>query len=299
MLAASTSSCFAVTNLGRFEKGQRRHRQLQRPEAHRARDDLARERDVRVPDRRPGQHAPVARHHPAARRAGGDACSCRAPCRSRTGRSSSISTPTTIPLTTCTTTATRSQARAITRGGSFLDGGTEPPTPSTSTRTRARTWSLFDHNTSFNLLTDPVPPREIGSPATVRLANMGAFLGKRLEVRIADASSKRVVAFYRVPVARPRQPPTITDPRHDRGRRHLHRRGVHGRQRRYPRLGPGLPRRAAVRPQRARRELRSRRRPPRSRTPRRPDSQSSPNLASIELASWHSSPDRSSTPSTR
>jgi hypothetical protein len=57
----------------------------------------------------------------------------------------------------------------------------------------------FDHNTSFAVLTSPEPPREIGSPATIRLANMAAFMGKRIEVRIADASSKRVVVLYRVP----------------------------------------------------------------------------------------------------
>lgn len=58
---------------------------------------------------------------------------------------------------------------------------------------------VFDHNTSFSVLTSPAPPREIGSPATIHLSNMGAFLGKRVEIRIADASSKRVVAFYRMP----------------------------------------------------------------------------------------------------
>ena len=93
----------------------------------------------------------------------------------------------------------------------FLDGSTDPPTPSSFDENKGQYVVSFDHNTSFNLLTDPVPPREIGSPATVRLSNMGAFLGKRLEIRIADASSKRVVAFYRVPsladVA-----PTITIP---------------------------------------------------------------------------------------
>ena len=57
----------------------------------------------------------------------------------------------------------------------------------------------FDHNTSFSVLTNPAPPREIGAPATVRMKNMGPFIGKRVEVRIADASSKRVVAFYRIP----------------------------------------------------------------------------------------------------
>lgn len=58
----------------------------------------------------------------------------------------------------------------------------------------------FDHNTSFSVLTNPAPPREIGMPATIRLTNMGAFVGKRIELRIADASSKRVVVLYRVPV---------------------------------------------------------------------------------------------------
>jgi len=58
---------------------------------------------------------------------------------------------------------------------------------------------VFDHNTSFSVLTNPAPPREIGKPATVRLGNMGGFIGKRIEIRIADASSKRVVAFYRIP----------------------------------------------------------------------------------------------------
>lgn len=58
---------------------------------------------------------------------------------------------------------------------------------------------VFDHNTSFSVLTSPAPPREIGMPARIRLVNMGPFVGKRVEVRIADASSKRVVAFYRIP----------------------------------------------------------------------------------------------------
>jgi hypothetical protein len=58
---------------------------------------------------------------------------------------------------------------------------------------------VFDHNTSFSVLTSPAPPIEIGMPARIRLANMGGFIGKRVEIRIADASSKRVVAFYRIP----------------------------------------------------------------------------------------------------
>jgi hypothetical protein len=56
----------------------------------------------------------------------------------------------------------------------------------------------FDHNTSFNFLGDP-PVREFGQRAVVRLKNMGGFIGKRVEVRIADASSGRVVALFRVP----------------------------------------------------------------------------------------------------
>ncbi len=58
----------------------------------------------------------------------------------------------------------------------------------------------FDHNTSFSFLSRPVPPNEIGKPATVRLKNVGSLLGRRVEVRVADASSKRVVALYRIPV---------------------------------------------------------------------------------------------------
>lgn len=58
---------------------------------------------------------------------------------------------------------------------------------------------VFDHNTSFTVITAPEPPIEIGMPATIHLANMDAFVGKRVEVRVADASSKRVVAMYRIP----------------------------------------------------------------------------------------------------
>lgn len=93
----------------------------------------------------------------------------------------------------------------------FLDGSTDPPSPSNFDEASGTYKVTFDHNTSFNLLTDPVPPREIGSPATIRLSNMGAFLGKRLEIRVADASSKRVVAFYRVPSLASADP-TITIP---------------------------------------------------------------------------------------
>lgn len=57
----------------------------------------------------------------------------------------------------------------------------------------------FDHNTSFSYLNDPTPPREIGKPFVARLKNLATFQGKRVEVRVADASSGRVVALYRVP----------------------------------------------------------------------------------------------------
>jgi hypothetical protein len=56
----------------------------------------------------------------------------------------------------------------------------------------------FDHNYSFSVLTSPAPPREVGAPATIRLTNMDAFVGKRVEIRVSVTSSKRVVAFYRV-----------------------------------------------------------------------------------------------------
>ncbi|MBX3190883.1 MAG: hypothetical protein KF819_28055 [Labilithrix sp.] len=59
---------------------------------------------------------------------------------------------------------------------------------------------VFDHNTSFSYLANPAPPREVGSAATIRLTNVGSLVGKRVEVRVADASSKRVVGLYRIPV---------------------------------------------------------------------------------------------------
>lgn len=57
----------------------------------------------------------------------------------------------------------------------------------------------FDHNTSFGDLVDPTPPKEFGKASTVKLTNLGGLQGKRIEVRVADASAKRVVALYRVP----------------------------------------------------------------------------------------------------
>lgn len=56
----------------------------------------------------------------------------------------------------------------------------------------------YEHNYSFSVLTNPAPPREIGTPAKIRLSNMTAFIGKRVEIRVAVASSQRVVALYRI-----------------------------------------------------------------------------------------------------
>ncbi|MBX3215588.1 MAG: hypothetical protein KF850_26350 [Labilithrix sp.] len=58
---------------------------------------------------------------------------------------------------------------------------------------------VFDHNQSFTNLNTPTPPTEFGKPVTVHLKGMGPFAGKRLDVRVGDASTRRVVALYRVP----------------------------------------------------------------------------------------------------
>lgn len=58
---------------------------------------------------------------------------------------------------------------------------------------------VFDHNTSFTNLNTPSPATEFGKPATIHMKAMGAFAGKRVEVRVGDASTKRVVAMFRVP----------------------------------------------------------------------------------------------------
>lgn len=58
----------------------------------------------------------------------------------------------------------------------------------------------FDHNTSFAKLDSPAPPTEFGKPLVVHLRGMASFHGKRVEVRVGDASIERVVALYRVPV---------------------------------------------------------------------------------------------------
>lgn len=59
---------------------------------------------------------------------------------------------------------------------------------------------VFDHNTSFTNLNTPSPATEFGKPATIHMKAMGAFANKRVEVRIGDASTNRVVAMFRVPV---------------------------------------------------------------------------------------------------
>lgn len=59
---------------------------------------------------------------------------------------------------------------------------------------------VFDHNTSFTNLNTPTPATEFGKPALVHLRSMAAFANKRVEVRVGDAATKRVVAMYRVPV---------------------------------------------------------------------------------------------------
>jgi hypothetical protein len=59
---------------------------------------------------------------------------------------------------------------------------------------------VFDHNTSFTNLNTPSPATEFGKSALVHMRGMGAFANKRVEVRVSDASTKRGVAMYRVPV---------------------------------------------------------------------------------------------------
>jgi hypothetical protein len=57
----------------------------------------------------------------------------------------------------------------------------------------------FDHNTSFSDLVNPVPPIEFGKPFTLHLKAMGAFRAKRVQIRVADAAVGRIVAMYRIP----------------------------------------------------------------------------------------------------
>ncbi|MEZ4263380.1 MAG: hypothetical protein R3B36_30095 [Polyangiaceae bacterium] len=58
---------------------------------------------------------------------------------------------------------------------------------------------VFDHNTSFSYLNDPAEPKEVGQPFVMKFTNMGGLIGRRIQVRVADASSGRVVALFRNP----------------------------------------------------------------------------------------------------
>jgi hypothetical protein len=82
--------------------------------------------------------------------------------------------------------------------GTFPDHGWRIPLPEPNDQNLVEV--IFDHNTSFSNLSDPAAPSEYGKVAIVKLNNLDALQGKRIEVRIADASAKRVVALYRVPV---------------------------------------------------------------------------------------------------
>jgi hypothetical protein len=57
----------------------------------------------------------------------------------------------------------------------------------------------FAHNQSWVYLDDPAPPIEFGKTCKVHLRAMEGFLKKRVEVRVSDATTRRVVAMYRVP----------------------------------------------------------------------------------------------------
>lgn len=56
---------------------------------------------------------------------------------------------------------------------------------------------VFDHNTSFTFLEDQ-KPREVGKAFTLRFANAPDLVGKRVQARVRDASSLRVVALHRM-----------------------------------------------------------------------------------------------------
>lgn len=59
---------------------------------------------------------------------------------------------------------------------------------------------VFDHNTSFTNLNNPAPAVELGKGFTVHMKGLAPFQNKRVEVRISDASTKRGVGMFRVPV---------------------------------------------------------------------------------------------------
>jgi hypothetical protein len=57
----------------------------------------------------------------------------------------------------------------------------------------------FEHNTLFQYLDDGGPSREVGKPGILRFTGMGSRKGKRLQVRFADAFTRRLVALFRYP----------------------------------------------------------------------------------------------------
>jgi hypothetical protein len=54
----------------------------------------------------------------------------------------------------------------------------------------------FDHSPTFQDLSNA---HDLGVTAVVHLKNLGAQQGKRMQLRVSDASSRQVVALYRVP----------------------------------------------------------------------------------------------------
>lgn len=86
------------------------------------------------------------------------------------------------------------------RPDTFLDHAWRLPLDASLLDDKGAYVVVFDHNTSFTNLNTPEPPKEIGKPLTVHLRGMEGFQGKRVEVRVSDASTKRGVAMFRVPV---------------------------------------------------------------------------------------------------
>lgn len=56
----------------------------------------------------------------------------------------------------------------------------------------------FQHNYAFDDLSTR-PANQVGQPVKVTLTDMSAFLGQRIQLRVADANSGHTVAFYRIP----------------------------------------------------------------------------------------------------
>ncbi|MBS2016024.1 MAG: hypothetical protein JST00_24290 [Deltaproteobacteria bacterium] len=58
----------------------------------------------------------------------------------------------------------------------------------------------FQHNQVFSFLAVPEAARTFGTDAKIKLVNPGSLVGKRVEFRVSDAETKHVVGLYRVPV---------------------------------------------------------------------------------------------------